>query len=90
MSVLKPRSRMISIRLSEDEYSSLLRLCSTTGARSISELTRDAMRSILVGPSHEDRISLHLEEFRSQITKLERKVEELSERMAITGLEGKN
>lgn len=90
MTVLKPRSRMISVRLSEDEYSALLQVCSTTGARSMSELTRDAMRAILNGSSREDHVANHLEEFRTQIRKLERKVEELSARVGSSELEGES
>lgn len=72
---------MISVRLSEDEYSALLRICSATGARSMSEFTRDAMRTILNSPSPEDRLSGRLEEFRTQIGKLEQRVQELSARV---------
>jgi hypothetical protein len=49
MKILKPRSRMISVRLSEEEYATLLHLCSATGARSVSDFTRDAMRVLLNG-----------------------------------------
>jgi metal-responsive CopG/Arc/MetJ family transcriptional regulator len=69
---------MISVRLSEDEYVALQRLCIVTGARSVSDLTRDAMQSLLNQVDREDAIG----EFRSQMTCLVRKVEELSERMS--------
>lgn len=78
MTVLKPRSRMISVRLSEDEYSALQDLCSTTGARSISDLTRDAMRALLNGPSPESMAGKHFDEFRTQLRKLDQRVEELA------------
>ncbi len=92
MTVLKPRSRMISIRLSEEEYAALMGLCSSTGARSMSELTRDAMRSILANNnrSPDSRLEGRLEEFHSQIARLERKLEELSARMETSGLEGES
>jgi hypothetical protein len=81
---------MISIRLSEEEYTALMSLCSSTGARSMSELTRDAMRSILHNnnASHDSRLEGRLDEFRTQISRLERKLEELSARMESSGLEG--
>jgi hypothetical protein len=66
MTVNKPRSRMISVRLSEDEYVALQRLCIVTGARSVSDLTRDAMQSLLNQVDREDAIG----EFRSQMSSL--------------------
>ena len=66
---------MISVRLSEDEYSALRRLCLVTGARSVSDLTRDAMRGLLSGTSREEALSNHLEEFRAEIRNLHRRVE---------------
>jgi hypothetical protein len=82
MTVLKPRSRMISVRLSEDEYLALRRLCTATGARSVSDLTRDAMRALANGPNREDVVGSYLEEVRAQISNLNRKVEELAGRIA--------
>jgi len=86
MPITKPRSRMISVRLSEDEYMALQRLCATTGARSVSDLTRDAMQGLLNKVSDEDTLG----EFRVQMTSLVRKIEELSERVSAShgGAEG--
>lgn len=78
MSVLNPRSRTISVRLSEEEYSALLRLCSLTGARSVSDLTRDAMRNLLNGVVREDMSSIRVDEFRAQMRSLDRKIEQLA------------
>ena len=78
MTVLKPRSRMISVRLSEDEYSALRRLCSASGARSVSDLTRDAMRVLLKGASREDVLESHMDEFTAQIRNLNQKIERLA------------
>ncbi len=47
MGILKPRSRMISVRLSEDEYHELRSLCASHEARSVSEMARKAMQNIL-------------------------------------------
>ena len=77
MTVLKPRSRMISVRLSEEEYSALRHLCSLTGARSVSDLTRDAMRSVLRGVDRDDSLGSNLDEFRAGMKNLEMKVEQL-------------
>lgn len=78
MAVLKPRSRSISIRLSEEEFLTLKQLCSVTGARSVSDLTRDAMRMILNGASRDDVITLRLDELRTQLKHLDRKIDELA------------
>ena len=77
MTVMKPRSRMISVRLSEEEYLALRTLCSATGARSVSDLTRDAMRNVLKGTSREEAPDGNLEEFRAGMKNLETKVERL-------------
>jgi hypothetical protein len=66
---------MISVRLSEEEYSALRRLCLVTGARSVSDLTRDAMRGLLSGPSREDGLNDYMAEFRREIRHLNKKIE---------------
>lgn len=78
MTVLKPRSRMISVRLSEDEYSALQQLCASTGARSVSDLTRDAMRSLLENQVRGSAPSSLIDEFRARLSDLDQKVEELA------------
>src|ERR1700676_3493786 len=65
MTVQNPRSRTISIRLSEQEYLGLKQLCAVTGARSVSDFTRDGMRVVLNGASRDDVLGLRMEEFRS-------------------------
>ena len=47
MNVLKRRSRMVSFRLSEEEYESLKDICLTAGARSISDIARDAVHRLI-------------------------------------------
>ena len=82
MTVLNPRSRMISIRLSEEEYSALRRLCSVTGARSVSDLTRDAMRALLNGSERKDAAGSQVDEFRAEIRGMDRKIEQLASDIA--------
>lgn len=82
MTVLKPRSRTISVRLSEEEYVALTRMCSVTGARSLSDLTRAAMRELLNGVHKEDVLGNLRDEFLDQVKSLDRKLEELAERVA--------
>jgi hypothetical protein len=47
MNVLKRRSRMVSFRLSEEEYESLRDICLTAGARSLSDIARDAVHRLI-------------------------------------------
>jgi|SRR5579864_7255695 hypothetical protein len=47
MTVLKRRSRMVSFRLSEEEYEGLRHICMTVGARSLSDIARDAVHRLL-------------------------------------------
>ena len=69
---------MISIRLSEEEYSALRRLCSVTGARSVSDLTRDALRALLNGKEQQDGVGTQVNEFRAEIRGMDRKIEQLA------------
>jgi hypothetical protein len=47
MNALKRRSRMVSFRLSEEEYEGLKHICMTVGARSLSDIARDAVQRLL-------------------------------------------
>lgn len=78
MTVLKPRSKMISVRLSEEEYAALRRICTATGARSVSDLTRDAMRVLLHGANRDDLLGNPMDEFRAEIRNLNKKLEQLA------------
>lgn len=73
---------MISVRLSEDEYIALRRLCVVTGARSVSDLTRDAMQVLLRSSPSENVLTSYMDEFRAQINRLDRKIQDLAERVA--------
>lgn len=81
MTVLKLRKRMISVRLSDDEYSALKALCVIRGNRSVSDLTRDAVRGLLSGKEREDVFTERLEEFRLQIKVLDRRIAQLQSRI---------
>jgi hypothetical protein len=78
MPVLNPRSRKISVRLSEEEYTSLRRLCYATAERNVSDLTRRAVRELLSGTSREGVIRSDLEEFRNHMRRLDQRIEELA------------
>ena len=82
MTVLKPRSRKVSVRLSEEEYVALRRICSLTSARSVSDVTREAMRAVMKDVNRDDQLGRHLDEFRAGMRNLERKVEQLEAKIA--------
>jgi hypothetical protein len=84
MTVLKARSRMISVRLSEEEYSALVNLCSMTGARSVSDLARDGLRLLVSGPGGDSRSKLNADGLQAQIQLLNRRIDELYERIMLT------
>lgn len=71
---------MVSVRLSEDEYVALRELCNATGARSVSDVTRDAMRAFLAGSTKDEAIQIRFNEFRDQMGYLGRRIDELLER----------
>lgn len=47
MSILTPKTRLVSFRLSQEEYDGLRALCHAQRARSMSDFVRDTMNSIL-------------------------------------------
>jgi len=69
---------MISVRLSDEEYAALMRLCIVTGARSISDLARDAMRVLLTGVNREVVPGSYMDEFRAEIRNLGKTIEQLA------------
>jgi len=77
MKVLKPRSRMISIRLSQEEYEGLCRLSAVTGARSLSDLARDAMRWFLTVTIRDRFLVDPTATVQSQMEILNRRIDEL-------------
>lgn len=79
MTVLRPRSRTISIRLSDQELSALRQVCRVRGARCISDLARDAMRDLLIAQDPAIVSASGRHEYSAQMTALEEKVRQLTE-----------
>jgi hypothetical protein len=84
---MKRKSRMISFRLSDQEYEHLVNLCQTQGARSLSDLARAAMQCLITNGGAngsagiEERVS-HLD---GRVKVLDRAVERLSQIVATAG-----
>jgi predicted DNA-binding protein len=77
MTAHKPRSRMISVRLCEDEYQALQHLCAVHGAQSVSDFAREAMQAHLNDLSSANVPQNGTNEFEVQLGKLDQKIEEL-------------
>lgn len=76
------RSRMISFRLSEEEYEALKGSCSQNGARSVSDLARSAMHQFLGNgrlPRPDRSFESELERLNGRIAMLDRAVERLAQ-----------
>ena len=74
---------MISVRMSEEEFSTLRRMCVATGARSLSDMAREAMRGLLNGANQETATDATKNEYHAQMKDLEQKVERLSAEVAL-------
>jgi predicted transcriptional regulator len=74
MTVLKPKKRMISLRLSDDEYQKLVSQTANDGAHSTSEIARAALSEFLA-KSHAPGDVAHL---RARIDNLEGEVQRLN------------
>jgi hypothetical protein len=78
MKTLRRRTRTITIRLSEEEHLALCQLCLTSGARSVSDLMREAMHMVLRGANRDGFLGIYWDDFRSQIRDLDKKIEQLA------------
>jgi len=72
---------MISVRLSEQEYSALMNLCTASGARSVSDLARGAMQMLAAGRADGNFSQARTDAIELQIQLLIQKVDELNERV---------
>ena len=77
MAVLKPRNRLVYFRVSEDEFQQFTTLCQNGGARSISDLARDAMSRLLA----EADVGKNGDSTSPQVTMLDRLIAEVSEQL---------
>ena len=81
MNVLMPRSRMISIRLSQTEYDELCQLTTVTGSRSLSGLARDAMRMLLKISKHHQFSADSIIDFQVKMDQVNRRIDELKDHL---------
>lgn len=70
MAVLKPRTRLVNFRLSEEEFQNLRAACASQGARSVSEFARGAVLHLMQAgeaPEAAERRLSHLDERVSEL-----------------------
>ena len=78
MAVLIPRIRTINVRLSEEEYLELERFCVASGARSISDLVRSTMHSLVISRNQDNSLASSVIEYSGHVKDLELRVKELA------------
>ncbi len=76
MAIQKPRTRLVNIRLSEEEFASLQRATSESGARSISDFCRNAILKSS-GGSNQD-----LHEVERRLGQLETTMTQLADKLS--------
>ncbi len=74
MAVLKPRERLVYFRVSEDEFHQFVSVCEREGARSVSDLARNAVQR-LIAECHRYREE---RELTPKVEKLEKLLAELT------------
>jgi hypothetical protein len=92
MVVLIPRIRTINVRLSEEEYLELEQFCVASGARSISDLVRSAMHSLVTNGNRDISLVSSVNEYSTHVRDLELRVTELAAEHASfrVGIQPKN
>ena len=76
--MLNRRDRLVSFRLSEEEYENLRSLSIAQRARSISDFARTTLRNVLVTSIHEDEFANARKTMEDTISHLTRSMGELS------------
>ncbi len=79
MAVLKPRERLVYFRVSEDEFRQFVSVCEQAGARSVSDLARNAVQR-LIAEGQRQRDGNQLEE---KMQVLERLITAVTEQLQL-------
>jgi hypothetical protein len=82
MSVLIPRTRMLAVRLTVDEYTTLEKFCVQNGARSISDLARNAICSFVNRTDPDSTLLASLNQNSTQVKELQQRLEMLAGELA--------
>jgi len=77
MAVLKPRERLVYFRISEDEFRQFVSVCEQAGARSVSDLARNAVQRLITDGNRQRQ---H-DEDAEKMCRLERLIAEVTEQL---------
>ena len=79
MTMIDRKSKMVSFRLSPEEYRQLRDACAARGLRSVSELARTSMQSV-ISSGNGSSLPLHqqMQELRERVTQLSDKIDRLT------------
>lgn len=81
MAVLKPRERLVYFRISEDEYRRFTSVCEESGARSVSDLARNAVQRLIdEGQRHQQQ-----DQMEEKLRLLEHLIAEVKEQLQLLG-----
>ena len=75
MAALKRRDRIVVFRLTQDEYKRLRRACTRTGARNLSDYTRD---QLLAKNAAADQIEGRLNRFDKKLAEVQSSVRQIT------------
>jgi|SRR5579862_1733778 len=81
MSVLTRRTRVVSFRLSEEEYQDLMTLCATQGSRSLSDFARFATFSQFASDMTNGQADTTVQQICRKLGALDREVQRLARLM---------
>jgi hypothetical protein len=89
VAVLKPRTKVVFFRVSEEEFQQMEAACNTVGARSISDFARTAARQLMNAPE-ENRVQRLTQSFDLIHQSLERLYERVQEvcRLSVPSRDG--
>lgn len=82
MKVLNPRTRMISVRVSEEVYEDLEKFCNETGVRSLSDLARDAICTFIGSGSPEGSLLLRVDLLSEQMKQVRQDIDRIAAEIA--------
>jgi len=85
VAVLKPRERLVYFRVSEDEFRQFVSVCEQAGARSVSDLARNAVQR-LIAEGQRQRDGHELEE---KMQVLERLIAAVTEQLQLLSTQAK-
>ena len=77
MAVLKPRERLVYFRISEDEFRQFVSVCEQAGARSVSDLARNAVQRLIADGIRQRET----EELSEKMHRLEKLIAEVTEQL---------